>query len=447
MSDKLFGTDGIRGAANTYPLTPECCLKLARVLSSNICVKNKKVLIAQDTRVSSQMLCNALCAGFLSQGINVLNAGVIPTPLCTTLTPKYNVDMSIMITASHNPYRDNGLKLINSEGDKFSDAQTALLEELMQKPLPESNAATDIGKIENITDLQQEYFKQIRKIADSTALKGMKIVVDAANGCFADIIAPAFQQSGATVISLADKPDGYNINENCGSQHTEILSQTVVENNFDLGVAVDGDGDRIIICDEKGSRLDGDQIIAYLAAHLHKHGLLKGNAVVSTIYSNLGLGKYIRSLGLQHFASAVGERHVIAKMRETGANLGGEESGHMVLSDYAKTGDALYAALIVCLGIKESSLKVSEIFPVFTPFPSETRNLRFDNKQIIEKIMSAAEVKDTIEQISNRLRGHGMILVRKSGTEPVIRIKVEDENAQTAKQEIALLEECMKKYY
>lgn len=447
MSEKLFGTDGIRGVANIYPLTPEFCLKLAKVLSKSICTKNKKVLIAQDTRISSPMLYSSLCAGFTSQGIDVLNMGVIPTPLCTTLTPKYNVDMSIMITASHNPYRDNGLKLINSKGDKFSDEQTSLIEDLMQKTLKDDEPVENIGKIENIFEPHQEYFAQISKIAKADALKGMKIVIDAANGCFSKIIAPAFKQLGATVISLADKPDGYNVNENCGSQHTEILSKTVVDNHFDLGIAVDGDGDRIIICDENGKRLDGDQIIAYLATYLHKHSVLKGNTVVSTVYSNLGLGKYIRSLGIQHLASAVGERYVIEKMREAGSNLGGEESGHMVLSNYAKTGDALYAALIVCLGIRESSQKVSKIFPVFTPFPSETRNLRFDNKQIIEKIMSENEVTDTIKQISERLQGHGMILVRKSGTEPVIRIKVEDENAEVAKQEISILENCMKKYY
>lgn len=447
MSDKLFGTDGIRGIANTYPLTPEFCLKLAKVLSRNICTQNKAVLIARDTRISGSMLYNALCAGFLSEGINVFNMGIVPTPLCTTLTPKYNVDMSIMITASHNPYRDNGLKLINAQGDKFSDAQTALIEDLMQKPLAESSNSDNIGKITDIDEPQKEYFAKAKEIAPNSALKGMKIAVDAANGSFAKILAPIFEQAGATVISLGDKPNGCNINEKCGSQHTEMLSQTVVENNFDMGIAVDGDGDRIIICDEKGKRLDGDQIIAYLATYLHKHKMLKGNAVVSTVYSNLGLGKYIRSLGLEHHASAVGERYVIEKMREANSNLGGEESGHMVLSDYAKTGDALYAALIVSLGIKESSKKVSEIFPVFTPFPSETRNLRFDNKEIIEKIMSAQEVKEAITQISERLQGHGMILVRKSGTEPVIRLKVEDENADTAKREVTLLEEIMKKYY
>lgn len=447
MADKLFGTDGIRGVANTYPLTVEFCSKLAVVLSKSICTKNKAVLIARDTRISGPMLFNALSAGFLSQGIKVIDTGVIPTPLCTTLTPRYNVDMSIMITASHNPYRDNGLKLINAEGDKFSDEQTATVEKLIKESLDENENPQNIGEITAVQNAGKEYLEKIKNIAPQNALKGMKIALDSANGSFSGILTPVFEYLGATLISLSEEPNGCNINENCGSQHTENLSKTVVENHFDMGIAVDGDGDRIIICDENGKRLDGDQIIAYLATYLQKHGLLKGNTVVSTVYSNLGLGKYIRSLGLQHLASAVGERYVIEKMRESGANLGGEESGHMVLSDYAKTGDALYAAVIVSLGIKESGRKVSEIFPVFKPFPSESRNLRFDNKAIIEKIMSAQEVKDTITQISERLNGHGVILVRKSGTEPVIRLKIEDESAETAQKEMALIENCMKKYY
>ena len=423
MAGKLFGTDGIRAIANTYPLTVEFCTKLAIVLSRQICTRQKAVLIARDTRISGQMLFSALSAGFLSQGIKVFDMGIVPTPLCTTLTPKYNVDMSIMITASHNPYKDNGLKLINAQGDKFSDEQTALIEKLMNEPLTDNDNPQNIGEITEVPQTANHYLENVKKIAPSDALKGMKIALDAANGSFAEILAPVFRYLGAEIISLGDKPNGKNINENCGSQHTETLSQTVVDRRYDMGIAVDGDGDRIIICDENGKRLDGDQIIAYLATYLKKHNLLKGNAVVSTVYSNLGLGKYIRSLGLEHYASA---------------------SGHMVLSDYAKTGDALYAAVIVSLGIKESSQKLSEIFPVFKPFPSESRNLRFDNKDIIEKIMSATEVKEKIAFISERLKGHGVILVRKSGTEPVIRLKIEDEDEQTARSEMASLEECIK---
>ena len=436
MADKLFGTDGVRGIAGQYPLTADFCLKLATVLSQKICTTKKQIAIARDTRISGQMLQNALSAGFTAQGIDVLDLGIIPTPLCTTLTPRLNVDMSIMITASHNPYRDNGLKLITSSGDKFSDSQTNELEALLQTPDFSWNYSdSKIGTVKTVNAGLENYLQTVKNIAPANALSGLKIVLDSANGAFSAILAPVFKYLGAEIISLSDQPDGYNINENCGSQHTENLSKTVVEKHYDLGIAVDGDGDRIIICDENGKRMDGDQIIAYLATYMQKHKILKGNAAVATIYSNLGLGKYIRSLGLNFYATPVGERHVIAQMQKSSCNLGGEESGHMVLSDYSLTGDALIAAVIVCLGIKEDERALSQIFPVFQPFPSFSNNLRFTDKSIIEKIMNDSEVLNTIENMRQTLTGHGMVLVRKSGTEPVIRLKVEDEDA-------ALAEKC-----
>ena len=446
MTGKLFGTDGIRGIANDYPLNIQFCIKLADILGLQICQKHRKVAIARDTRISGQMLFNALAAGFNAQGIDVVDLGIIPTPLCTTLTPKLGVDMSIMITASHNPYRDNGLKLINADGDKFSDEQTAMLEKSLNET--EYNfiySADNIGTVIKLTDCADEYFSAVQKICSSNALQGMKIALDSANGVFSKIMPDIFRFLGAEIISIADQPDGFNINEDCGSQHTENLSRVIIEKHCALGIAVDGDGDRIIICDENGKRLDGDQIIAYLATYMQKHHLLKGNGIVSTIYSNLGLGKYIRALGLTHYTTAVGERYVIEKMRETNCNLGGEESGHMVLSDYTRTGDALLAAIIVCLGIYESKNKVSDIFPVFTPFPSESRNLRFENKDIINQIMNNNEFQSLIADISEDLKGHGNILVRKSGTEPVIRLKIEDENANIAMQKMSELLQCIEK--
>lgn len=436
MADKLFGTDGVRGIAGQYPLTADFCLKLATVLAQKICTNKKQIAIARDTRISGQMLQNALTAGFTAQGIDVLDLGIIPTPLCTTLTPQLNVDMSIMITASHNPYRDNGLKLITPSGDKFSDSQTNELETLLQAPnFAITYNDSKIGTVTIVNAGLENYLQTIKNIAPAKSLSGLKIVLDSANGAFSGILAPVFKYLGAEIISLSDQPNGYNINENCGSQHTENLSRTVVENHYNLGIAVDGDGDRIIICDENGKRMDGDQIIAYLATYMQKHKILKGNAAVATIYSNLGLGKYIRSLGIDFYATPVGERHVIAQMQKSGCNLGGEESGHMVLSDYSLTGDALIAAVIVCLGIKEDGRALSQIFPVFQPFPSFSNNLRFNDKSIIEKIMNDSEVLSTIENVRQTLAGHGMVLVRKSGTEPVIRLKVEDEDA-------ALAEKC-----
>ena len=447
MADKLFGTDGVRGIANEAPLNIQFCIRLADILSLHFCTQKHKVAIARDTRISGQMLFSALAAGFTAQGVDVIDLGVIPTPLCTTLTPQLDVDMALMITASHNPYRDNGIKLINAEGDKFSDEQTEFLENILQDAnYTFSYDSHKIGTIIIKNDCADEYFSTISKICSANSLKGMKIALDSANGSFSEIMPQVFRFLGAEIISIAAEPNGYNINENCGSQHTETLSRTIVENCCSMGIAVDGDGDRIIICDENGRRLDGDQIIAYLATYLQKHHLLKGNAVVSTVCSNLGLEKYIRSLGLTHYATAVGERYVIAKMHETGCNLGGEESGHMVLSDYTRTGDALLAAVVVCLGIFENKHKVSEIFPIFQPFPHESRNLRFDNKNIINQIMEAAEVQNAIAQIKQNLSGHGTILVRKSGTEPVLRLKIEDENAEVATQNMAYLLQIIEKY-
>lgn len=447
MTGKLFGTDGVRGIANSYPLTIDFCTKLALFLSNKVCIQKRKVAIARDTRVSGAMLFSALAAGFTSQGIDVIDLGVIPTPLCTTLTPTLCVDMSIMITASHNPYKDNGLKLIDCHGDKFSDAVTADLEQALTEPYEPTYDPQKIGTISQDGDALKHYLEIARKIApQKDALQGLRIALDAANGSFSGILTNVFRTLGANVVSLSETPNGYNINENCGSQHTETLSQTVREQNCHFGIAVDGDGDRIIICDEQGKRLDGDQIIAYLATCLSREQTLKGNAVVATVYSNLGLGKYIRSLGLEYHTSAVGERYVIEKMHQVGCNLGGEESGHMVLSDYAKTGDALIAALIVTLGLRRDNRKVSEIFPIFQPFPSVAHNLRFADKETISAILANAEVLKCIADIEERLKGHGVILVRKSGTEPVIRLKIEDENEKTVQKEANILLSCIQKH-
>ena len=301
----------MRGVANVYPLTADFCLKLATVLSNIICKQKKRVAIARDTRISGQMLFSALSAGFTAAGIDVLDLGVIPTPLCTTLTPTLDVDMSIMITASHNPFQDNGLKLIKADGNKFSDAQTDALEKTLAEATEPVYDPQKIGSVQKVEAGLPNYMQTVAKMAAPNALSGMKIALDSANGVFAAIMPQIFSDLGAKIISLADSPNGYNINLDCGSQHTENLSRTVVEQKCDMGVAVDGDGDRIIICDENGKRLDGDQIIAFLATYLHKHKRLKANAVVATIYSNLGVGKYIRALGVDDYATPVGERYVI----------------------------------------------------------------------------------------------------------------------------------------
>lgn len=445
MSDKLFGTDGIRGVANVYPLTIDFCSRLAVALSQTICNKQNRVAIARDTRISGNMLFNALSAGFTSQGVDVIDLGVIPTPLCTTATPALEVDMSIMITASHNPYRDNGLKLITAKGDKFSDEQSRLVEELLAKDIGPTYNPDKIGKIIKDESVIEKYLQTVAKLAPANALAGMKIVTDSANGAFSGIMPRVYRELGAEVISLADQPNGTNINQDCGSQHTENLCKTVVESHSRLGVAMDGDGDRIIVCDEKGNRLNGDQIIAYLTTYFKRHNMLKNNSAVATMYSNLGLGAYLQSIGVSYHTSAVGERYVIEKMREFGANVGGEESGHIVLSDYTLTGDALLASIVICLGVKESGKKMSEIFPVFEPYPTAAHNLRFASKDEVSELMTKDEFKACLSEAEKALAGHGSVIVRKSGTEPVMRLKIEDKNKELVNEISEKILACIKK--
>ena len=428
MANKLFGTDGVRGVANTFPMTAEFAFRLGQVLSDLICTGSKRVAIAKDTRVSSYMLESALIAGFTSMGVDVVKMRVVPTPLITSQIQELDVDMGVMITASHNPYSDNGIKLIDRYGDKFSDEWSSRVEELLisdRKFIPSKDA---IGKVYKDKTSVPTYMENVLAIAPTPdALSGLRLVVDCANGAFSKIIPQIFKSLGAGIITLANTPDGYNINKDCGSQHTENLSQIVVQSHAHLGIAVDGDGDRIIVVDNLGHRIDGDQIIAFLATYLNKHGKLKNNAVVATVWSNLGLEKYLHNLGIDFYRTPVGERYVIEKMRATGACLGGEESGHMVLSDYTRTGDALIAGLVVCLGLLEDGRKAADIFPVFNKCPCLITNIRFENADEVSKVFEADEVKAVIEAAQEQIASQGSIIVRKSGTEPVIKVRVEGE--------------------
>ena len=429
MTNNLFGTDGIRGVANEFPMTVEVALRLAQVLSKIVCTNTKRVAIAKDTRVSGNMLESALIAGFTSMGVDVVKMGIVPTPLVTAQTPNLGVDMSVMITASHNPYQDNGIKLINSDGDKFDDALTSKIEEALTSNETFQTSKDAVGKVFEDTNSIEKYMENARKVAPNySALKGLRVVLDCANGVFSKIMPQIFKDLGAGVITLSDAPDGYNINKDCGSQHTENLQKVVTESKAHLGIAVDGDGDRIIICDENGNRIDGDQIIAFLATYFHEHKTLKGNAVVATIWSNLGLEKYLHRLGIHYYRSAVGERYVIEKMREFGSNVGGEESGHMVLSDYATTGDALITALIISMGLIESERKMSDIFPLFEKCPCKIDNIRFLSVGEAVYALNAGPVQNVIERAKKQIEGAGSVIVRKSGTEPVIKVRVEGED-------------------
>ena len=431
MANKLFGTDGVRGVANEFPMTAEFAFRLAQTLSHLICTQKKRVAIGKDTRVSGDMLESALIAGFTSMGVNVIKMGVVPTPLLTAEVGSLNADMAVMITASHNPYHDNGIKLVNNSGDKFSDEKTAELEKLLTSDMVFTQNKENIGRVFEDEKSIPAYMANARSIAPNTnALKGLRVVLDCANGAFSKIMPQIFKDLGAGVITLADAPDGYNINKDCGSQHTEKMQQVVTDSHAHLGIAVDGDGGRIIICDENGTRIEGDQIIAFLATYFKHENMLKGNAVVATVWSNLGLEKYLHTLGIDYYRSAVGERYVIEKMRQTGANVGGEESGHMVLSDYAKTGDALLTGLIISLGLLKSGKKMSEIFPLFAKCPCQISNLRFKSPEDVNTAFASSIVQQIIADSEQKIKSSGSIIVRKSGTEPMIKVRVEAEDNQ-----------------
>jgi len=424
MGNKLFGTDGVRGVANVYPMTAEFALKLGMAAGQLVCRNKRKAAIARDTRVSGEMLEAALTAGFNAAGVDVLKLGVIPTPAATMLTPTLDVDMTVMITASHNPYQDNGLKLINAEVDKFSDEATAQIEEAIAAGKFDLNPE-EIGTSEVVPDAVAGYVDCVLKAAEGTApLSGLRVVLDCANGVFSKILPEVFKSLGAGIIVIGNEPNGKNINLDCGSQHTAKMIETVKNAHAQLGIAVDGDGDRIIVCDELGNRLDGDQIIAFIGKCLKEQGRLKGNAVAATIVSNPGLDRFLESCGIRCARSAVGERYVIEEMRRQGCNAGGEESGHIVLSDFGKTGDAMAAALVLAQGFLKSGKKMSELFPLFTPMFRKRVDSKFVSK---EEMLAAFELPDfqaAIKQAETAIEGKGKVLVRKSGTEPKIQVWV-----------------------
>ena len=431
MSDKLFGTDGVRGVANQFPMTADFALKLAMAAGNLVCTSKKKVAIARDTRVSGKMLESALASGFMAAGVDVLLLGVLPTPALTTVTPTLDVDMAVMITASHNPYHDNGIKLINAQGDKFSDEDTTKIEAAL-KAEDFSLSPDNIGQVTEVPDAVVAYLDKVLPIVgtEEQPLKGLRIVLDCANGAFYKIMPEIYKNLGAGVIALAHEPDGCNINKDCGSQHIDTMLNVVKEAHAHLGIACDGDGDRIIVCNEKGEKVASEQLIAFIAQSMKEQGVLNNRPVVSTIVSNTGLDSFIRSLGVAYYATKVGERYVIEKMKEVKAAVGGEESGHVVLGDYSKTGDALVVGLFLSLALVNSKKKMSELFPVFSLEPVAAFNLRFADNAVVKKIMADEQVLKAADEASQKVAACGRVVFRASGTEPVVRIWVggKDEN-------------------
>ncbi len=425
MGNKLFGTDGVRGIANQYPMNIKFVTSLAQACAMLVCTEKKKAAVAKDTRLSGDMLEAALTAGFTAQGVDVIHLGVMPTPALTTVADSLGVDMSVMITASHNPFHDNGIKLIDARGNKFSDEMTARIEDAVMQG--EFSASPDaVGRVLKNDEALPCYLAVVRSVCGEAErpLKGLKVVLDCANGAFSGIMPSLFMSLGAGVISLGCEPDGCNINKDCGSQHVEKMLETVRESHAHIGIACDGDGDRIIVCNEKGEKVPSEQLIAFLAKYMKENGLLKGRPVVSTILSNTGLDSFVESLGVAYYATKVGERYIIEKMKEVNGAVGGEESGHIVLGDYSKTGDALVVGLFLCLGLVKSGRKMSELFPVFKFEPFVFENIRFSSGDAVREAVASPEVNAVVARAQKAIEGKGRVVFRPSGTEPLVRIWV-----------------------
>jgi phosphoglucosamine mutase len=381
-------------------------------------------VIGKDTRLSGYMIESALQAGFTSVGMDVLLLGPMPTPAVAMLTRSMRADIGVMISASHNPFEDNGIKLFGPDGYKLSDADEAAIEKLIDNP-PEPAAAPKIGRAKRIEDARGRYIHFAKSsFPEQLGLDGLKIVIDCANGAAYNVAPEALWELGAEVVPLGVSPNGININDGVGSTAPKLLQEKVVESGAHIGIALDGDADRLIVVDEKGQVVDGDQLMALIGVSWAESGLLRGGGVVATVMSNLGLERFLEGRGLELIRTQVGDRYVLETMRERGYNVGGEQSGHIILSDYATTGDGLVAALQVLACLVESGKPASELLRQFEPLPQLLKNVRFESGQPLE----AASVKAAVADGEARLVGTGRLLIRKSGTEPLIRVMAEGED-------------------
>ena len=425
MTKKFFGTDGVRGTANAGNITPEKMLKLglavARVGQRG--EHRHQVVIGKDTRLSGYMIENALTSGLVAGGMDVAMVGPVPTPAVGMLTVSLRADMGIMITASHNPFTDNGVKLFGPDGFKLSDKDEREIERLLDLPMADLLAASShIGRATTFDDARARYVEAAKRtFPRELSLDGLKIGIDAANGSGYKTLPAALWELGAEIVTMGVSPNGENINLDCGSMHPERLGKLVVEESCDIGIALDGDADRLIVVDETGRVIDGDQILGLIALELKQAGQLKGGGVVATVMSNLGLEQMLESEGLELARTKVGDRYVVARMRAEGYNLGGEQSGHIVLSDHATTGDGLVAALQVLAAMVRREEKASACLSMFDAAPQRLINVRYGATDPLE----SDTVKAAIADVEARLGKDGRLVIRKSGTEPLIRVMVE----------------------
>lgn len=434
MTRKLFGTDGIRGTANRHPMTAEIAMKVGMAAGHYFVrgTHRHRVVIGKDTRLSGYMIEPALVAGFTSMGMDVLLVGPMPTPAVAMLTHSMRCDLGVMISASHNPFVDNGIKLFGPDGYKLPDAVELKLEKLIQSDLSSKFVAPDqLGRARRLEDASGRYVEFAKKTFPSDLrLDGLKIVVDCANGAAYKVAPEVLWELGADVVSVGVSPNGFNINKDCGSTSTATLCDQVITHGADIGIALDGDADRLIICDEHGQVIDGDQIMGLVTTHMHKRGLLKGGGLVATVMSNMGLEKYLEGHGLTLERTQVGDRYVVERMRADNFNVGGEQSGHIVLGDYATTGDGLVAALQVLAVLVEQGKPTSEVCKLFDPYPQILKNVRYGATFPLE----VDGVKQAISEGEGRLNGTGRVLIRKSGTEPLIRVMAEGQDPKLVEQ-------------
>ncbi|MBL9075414.1 phosphoglucosamine mutase [Tabrizicola sp.] len=428
MTRKLFGTDGVRGRANSWPMTAELALKLGAAAGRYFRRDGSaahRVVIGKDTRLSGYMLENALTAGFTSTGMNVLLLGPVPTPAVGYLTRSMRADVGVMISASHNPHQDNGIKFFGPDGFKLSDAAEAEIEAMVEGEIAPAKPE-NIGRAKRIEDGRGRYQEFVKtSFPNGLRLDGLKVVIDCANGAAYKAAPEVLWELGAEVIPVGVAPNGTNINDRCGSTHTETAAEGVVAHGAHVGISLDGDADRIMILDETGRVADGDQIMALLAARWADEGRLAGGALVATVMSNLGLERFLEGRGLRLERTAVGDRYVVERMREGGFNLGGEQSGHIVMTDYATTGDGLVAGLQFLAEMVRTGRPASELTRSFATVPQLLKNVRFAAGA---RPLEVEAVQAVIRASEARIEGRGRILIRKSGTEPLIRVMAECED-------------------
>jgi phosphoglucosamine mutase len=428
MNRKFFGTDGIRGPANSHPMTPEIAMK-AGMAAGRLFTNGDhlhRVVIGKDTRLSGYMIESALVAGFTAVGMDVFLFGPLPTPAIAMLTRSLRADLGVMISASHNPFQDNGIKFFGPDGLKLSDERELAIEQLMAKGLEDGLAKSrKIGRAKRIDDSQARYIEYAKRtFPKNLTLDGLRIVIDCANGAAYKVAPLILWELGAEVIEIGTEPNGVNINHECGSTFPEAMQRKVRERRADFGIALDGDADRVVMADEKGNLIDGDQILALIARSWSRTGELQGGGVVGTVMSNAGLEHYLETLDLKLARAQVGDRYVIARMWEGGFNVGGEQSGHIVLRDFSTTGDGIVAALQVLGVLAQETGPASEVSHIFEPLPQVMENVRYRNASPL----SDARVTEQIKACEARMNGSGRIIVRKSGTEPVIRVMAEGDD-------------------